>query len=150
MAGPGISVSNQASMSVGSSSQYRGKKVVSASSGKTTSSARRWWALLEQRDEPLDDLSAGLVPGDRAELSGGYCQFSGHSSSLVMKRFPGRVGAGGSAGMSSSSARRTSICSRMSAPATRCSGRVYSAGLWLMPPTLGTKIMPAGHTRASI
>ena len=36
------------------------------------------------------------------------------------------------------------------APATRSSGSVCSAGLWLMPFTLGTNTMPAGHTSASI
>ena len=44
----------------------------------------------------------------------------------------------------------SSTSSSTLAPASRSSGWVCSAGLWLMPPTLGVKIMPAGHTAASI
>ena len=40
--------------------------------------------------------------------------------------------------------------SRISAPAARSAGAVYSSTLWLMPPTLGTKIMQAGQTAAMI
>ena len=35
-------------------------------------------------------------------------------------------------------------------PAVRSVGSVCSAGLWQMPPADGTKIIPAGQTRASI
>jgi len=44
----------------------------------------------------------------------------------------------------SSRTRRSST----SAPATRSDGAVYSSTLWLIPPTLGTKIMQAGQTAA--
>ncbi len=40
--------------------------------------------------------------------------------------------------------------SSTSAPAARSSGLVYSSMLWLIPPTLGTKIMQAAQTAASI
>src|SRR6516164_8718427 len=44
----------------------------------------------------------------------------------------------------SSRTRRSST----SAPATRSDGAVYSSTLWLIPPTLGTKIMQDGQTAA--
>ena len=49
--------------------------------------------------------------------------------------------------------RRPGAAARRAARWRRPRGRrraVCSAGLWLMPPTLGAKTMPAGHTRASI
>jgi hypothetical protein len=39
---------------------------------------------------------------------------------------------------------------RTLAPKFKCSDSVCSAGLWLMPPTLGTKIIAAGQIRAII
>ena len=44
----------------------------------------------------------------------------------------------------------TRVRSKTLAPATRSSGSVCSAGLWLMPFTLGTKTMPVGQTLAII
>ena len=42
------------------------------------------------------------------------------------------------------------VRSSTSPPATRSSGSVNSAGLWLMPSRLGTKTMPVGQRRAII
>ncbi len=39
---------------------------------------------------------------------------------------------------------RTIVCSMTFAPFVICSGLVNSEGAWLMPPLLGTKIMPIG------
>ncbi len=41
---------------------------------------------------------------------------------------------------------RSSEAASTRTPAASCSGEEYSAGLWLMPLWLGTKIMPVGQT----
>src|SRR5262249_30427878 len=48
------------------------------------------------------------------------------------------------------SASRSTECSSTAAPASRCAGSVCSRTLWLSPPTLGTKIIVAGQSRAII
>ncbi len=47
-------------------------------------------------------------------------------------------------------ARRSNTWRSTFAPASRSASSVSSAGLWLIPRTLGTKTIPAGHTCASI
>ena len=46
-------------------------------------------------------------------------------------------------------ARRTTASSSTCAPAASCSGEVYSAGLWVMPPRLGTNSIALGHSGAT-
>ena len=53
-----------------SSTNQRGKNVVSASSGNTTRSQPRVGALAQQREQPLDDLDARVLALDRAQLGG--------------------------------------------------------------------------------
>jgi len=42
-------------------------------------------------------------------------------------------------------AKQSSVASRTRAPAARSPGTAFSAGLWLMPRSQGTKIMPVGQ-----
>ena len=53
-----------------SSTNQRGKNVVSASSGKTTRSQPPLGTLGEQGEQPLDDVLAGVGALDRPELGG--------------------------------------------------------------------------------
>ena len=89
---------------------------------------------MEQVEQPLDDLLAGVVALDRAELrgadgDGAILRFTGVGPPLGQREqhLQQHVGAGLEVG-----------------------GSVCSAGLWLMPFSLGTKTIPVGHTRASI
>ena len=77
--------------------------------------------LVQQREQPLDDLLAGVVALDRARAGRRRRSRCGHSS--LSSSFAG--------GVPSASAQST--CSSTSAPAARSSVEVCSAGLWLMP-----------------
>ena len=79
VASEGIAVSNQPSAAARSASYQRGKKVVSASSGKTTTSAPRRCASLHQPDHAADGDLAALGALDGAELGGGEGEGAWHA-----------------------------------------------------------------------
>lgn len=100
--------------------------------------------------------SRGLPATQKAEV-----RFPGnrtrdkHGSLAAMSSFPVRVTSGQNRswdGLSLYSALASSVTtsSSMLAPAKRSASGVNSSGWWLMPPTLGTKIIADGAMRAII
>src|SRR5690606_37961432 len=91
--------------------------------------------LAKQRDEAVDDILAGIGEGDGTELGRADGDDSGHGRVFLVQ---------------ACWQRSSRVASSTPAPATMSSGAVYSSGLWLMPLTLGTKIMAVGQMRAII
>ena len=87
--------------------------------------------VAQQRQQPFDDIGAGMRSLHGPELRGADGHDAGHGSSPW-------------------SASASSVCNSTSAPASRSAASVDSAGLCDKPLMLGTKIIAAGHTRASI
>ena len=91
--------------------------------------------VVQQGEQPVDDIGPGVVALHRSHL----CSSDGDGSTHD-----------GAPSARSASASVNSTCSNTLAPASRSSGSVCSAGLWLMPSWLGVNTIAAGHTRAII
>src|SRR5579875_1844407 len=98
-------------------------------------------AGVEEVDEAADNRLPALVAADGVHLGGGH-----GDDAIAGGRHLGRP----PSVWRSSLARASSVWSSTLAPASTWSRWVNSAGLWLIPPALGTNTMPAGQRRASI